>query len=241
MTAESSTRPLHDPFLVAAEARAVLSCATDAGLVVEGAPDVLRDDTLGMAERDGVPTFTCSPAGDLALAAARGAGAVLTVDSALAGPAGARPPSVTVSGRLALAGLEACPCCEDERQVVRLVPEQVALQLTGPDGAGTSLAVPVEEYAAPAHALNRGYLQRCVEHAGRCHPEELRASVALAAGVPVERLIAAELADLTAGGVDVRWIDDAGAHVTRLVFPRAARTPAELAAMLRRELGAGIC
>lgn len=245
MTADPTTRPLLDPALLAGAARSILACPAGVSLVVDGHPSVLADEALGMQDVHGTPTFSCPPGSELALAAEHHRSALITVESGLGAPGSQdRRASLTLAGRLETRGAEDCACCEETRQVVVL--ELNFALLTRPVDAADDVPdqqfrVPLEHFRSRAHHLNRGYLQRSVEHANTCHQEELRQAVSTTAGIAMSRLLGVALADLSPTGVQVRWIDEAGAHVTDIAFPRAARTTAELGEMLRRELHAGIC
>ena len=49
---------------------------------------------------------------------------------------------------------------------------------------------------SPIHDLNRGYLQRSVEHANNCHQDELRRAVATTAGTPMVEVVGVTLTNL---------------------------------------------
>lgn len=244
MTANPTTRPLLDPARLAGEARSVLACPASVSLVVDGHPTVLEDDALGMQDVHGTPTFSCPPGSELAVASEHHRSALITLESGL-GPDGSadRRVTLTLAGRLETRGVEDCACCEETRHVVVL--ELNFALLTRPsaeDGVPDQQhRVPLEHFRSPAHHLNRGYLQRSVEHANSCHQEELRRAVSTTTGTPMSRLLGVALADLSPESVQVRWVDADGAHLTDIAFPRTARTTHELGEMLRRQLHAGLC
>ena len=60
-------------------------------------------------------------------------------------------------------------------------------------------------------------------------------------GLPLRTLLAASLRRVDPGGVDVAWLDEAGAHTRRLEFVRTVSSPQELGAALRSHLHAGLC
>jgi hypothetical protein len=103
------------------------------------------------------------------------------------------------------------------------------------------LRVPVDAFRSREHHLNRGHLQRSVEHANDCHQEELRQAVALGTSTRPGELLGVRIARLTPADVTVQWVDATGAHERAIGFPRVARDLAELGEMLRRGLHAGIC
>jgi hypothetical protein len=244
MTADPTTRPVLDPAYLAGEARSILACPAAVSLVVDGHPTVLEDDALGMQDVHGTPTFSCAPDSDLAVAAGHHRSALVTLESGLGLPGtDDRDVSLTLAGRLETRGVEDCACCEETRHVVVLELNFALLTRPGPgeDRPDQQLRVPLEHFRSPAHHLNRGYLQRSVEHANICHQEELRRAVSTTTGTPMNRLLGVALADLSPATVQVRWVDADGAHLTDLAFPRTARTTAELGEMLRRELHAGLC
>ena len=244
MTVVPSSTTRHDPHRSAAAARAVLSCPAEVQMAVDGAPGVLDGPDAGgtvMQDCGGEPTFSTPLASDLAVAAAEGRGAVLTVVSGLGRPGSPdREATVSIAGRLVVRGRESCACCGDPREVVALEPERVVL---GRVGASATEQVPVDlaRFGVPEHQLNRGYLQRSVEHANDHHQEELRRAVATTTGTPLAEVVGVALADLRVDGVEVQWVGTHGADRTVLRFPRAARTPAELGDMLRRQLHHGMC
>lgn len=244
MTADPTTRPLLDPAQLAGEARSILACPASVSLVVDGHPTVLEGDALGMQDVHGTPTFSCPPGSELATAAEHHRSALITVESGLGADGSAdRRVTLTLAGRLETRGVEDCACCEETRHVVVL--ELNFALLTRPsaeDGVPDHQhRVPLEHFRSPAHHLNRGYLQRSVEHANSCHQEELRRAVSTTTGTPMSRLLGVALADLSPASVQVRWVDADGAHLTDIAFPRAARSTHELGEMLRRQLHAGLC
>lgn len=246
MTANPTIRPLLDPAQLAGEARSILACPASVSLVVDGHPTVLEDDALGMQDVHGAPTFSCPPGSELATAAEHHRSALVTLESGL-GTAGSgdRRVTLTLAGRLETRGVEDCACCEETRHVVVLELNFALLTRPAPgpeeDRPDLQHRVPLEHFRSPAHHLNRGYLQRSVEHANSCHQEELRRAIATTTGTPMSRLLGVALADLSPQSVQVRWVDADGAHLTDIAFPRAARTTHELGEMLRRELHAGLC
>ena len=94
------------------------------------------------------------------------------------------------------------------------------------------MTVDVARYRDREHVLNPGYLQRTAEHANEAHEQELRTALTATLGLPLQTLLAASLVRIDPSGVDVSWLDDAGAHVQRLDFLRTASSPQELGAAL---------
>ncbi|MEV7431072.1 hypothetical protein AB0N29_15760 [Nocardioides sp. NPDC092400] len=244
MTVVPSSTTRHDPSRLAAAARSILSCPASVHLVVDGAPDVLEGpeaEGTGMQDCGGEPTFSTALGSDLAVVAAAGRRALLTVHSGLGRPGSEdREATLSIAGRLVVRGRETCECCGDPRDVVALEPDLVALGRRGA-GAEQQLRVDVASFRAGEHQLNRGYLQRSVEHANSHHQEELRRAVSTTTGTRMGDVVGVALADLRADRVELQWVGPEGADRTVLHFPRAARTTAELGDMLRRELHHGMC
>jgi hypothetical protein len=239
MTADLTT---HDPMTLAAAARSVLSCPSSVHLVVDGVADVASDD-LCMQDLDGTPTFSCLPGADLGRAAGRRASALLTLESGLGRPgAPERAATLTLAGTLWTEKREDCDCCGEAREIVtmRLSFALLAHHL-GPGRPEQQFRVPLDQFRSPAHRLNRGYLQRSVEHANQCHQEELRRAVATTSGTRLSQVVGVSLADLRPDRVEVQWVDLVGAHTRMLTFPRPATSTKELGDLLRRELHAGLC
>jgi hypothetical protein len=218
-------------------ARSILACADSAELVVDGHPAVGCDDDLGLRDDDGVPTFSCRSSSLLAEAGRDGSQALVTLVSGL-GPEGGsdRSLTLTLTGRLGLGPRESCTCCGEERHDVALHLDFVVLSR-----GGEQRRVPLAAFRSPALRLNRGYLQRALEHANDCHREDLGQVVARTTGATVEQLLDARLSDLTTHGAELTWIDGEGGHRVALWFSRPAGSVEELAVLLRRELHAGIC
>lgn len=238
MTVDRTNRPLLDPAEHVALARSILSCPASVGLVVDGCPDAVLDDTVGMQDAGGTPTFSCPADSPLAAAGQERRNVLLTLRSGLGEPGSPeRDHRLTLAGRLRAHAAEACACCDASRVRVTL---EVDLTLLGTETGEASVRVPSDALRSPAHHLNRGYLQRSAEHAGNSHQDELRHAVATATGTPLPDVLGVTLRDLTSTGVHVHWVDVDGGHVARVEFPRAARTPAELGELLRRELHSGL-
>ncbi len=221
---------------LASAARSILACPAEVSLVLEGDAQIVGDDS-GLTDRDGRPTFTCRPGSPIAQAAAARRSALLTVASGLGPRDGQeREDTLTLAGRLERVGLEACDCCQQVRHVVALEPNVVLLAR-----AERQLRVPLEEFRSAAHQLNRGHLQRSVEHANDCHQEELRQAIAQGTGTHPSALLGVRIARLSPADVVVQWVDETGAHEQVIAFARSARDLAELGEMLRRGLHAGLC
>ena len=218
-------------------ARSILACPETAEIAVDGFPTLAYEDDLGLRDADGTPQFSC-PAGSLMAHAGRSRSkALLTLTSAL-GPEGGpdRQLSLTMTGTLAIGPVESCQCCGEQRQDVGLEPDFVVL------GRGEDqVRVPLRAFRDSALRLNRGYLQRALQHANSCHRADLAEVVSRTTGTPPERLLDAGLADLTTQGAELTWIDRDGGHRATLWFSRPARTVEELGVLLQRELHAGIC
>ncbi|MBC9735525.1 hypothetical protein [Nocardioides marmotae] len=247
MTVVPSSSVRHDPTRLAAAARSILSCPAGVHLAVDGVPGVLEGEEAagtGMRDCGGEPTFSTPLGSELAVAAADGLRALLTLHSGL-GPRGSadRTATLALAGRLVVRGREVCECCGDPREVVALEPDLVALGRTTRAGipAEQPVHVDVAAFRAPEHQLNRGYLQRSVEHANSHHQDELRRAVSTATGAPMDDVVGVGLADLRTDRVEVQWVGPHGADRTVLHFPRAARTTAELGDLLRRQLHHGMC
>jgi hypothetical protein len=233
---------------LAAAARSVLSCASSVSLVVDGVPHVLDgDDELGMQDHHGTPTFLCPTGSALAGAGARHRSALVTVESGLGLPrAPERRDVLTLAGRLEVRERRTCECCAEARDLVALDLNFVLLARypARPAADGRPEAqfrVPLDHFTSRRHDLNRGYLQRSVEHATNCHQDELRRAVAATSETPLSAVVGVTLTNLTAGGVEIRWVDVSGAHRSVLRFPRQAGDVAELGELLREQLHAGLC
>lgn len=227
-----------DALIDAELARSILSCPESAELVVDGYPAVGCDDGLGLRDEDGVPTFSCRSVSMMAAAGRDGSRALVTLASGLGPPGGVdRGTSLTLSGRLETGPLLGCTCCSEQRHDVTLRLDFAVLDR----GDGVQRRVPLAAFGDPSLRLNRGYLQRAVEHANDCHLEDLGQVVTRMTGTPAEHLLGVRLTDLTAHGAEIAWIDRDGGHRSSMWFSRPARSVEELGVLLRRELHAGIC
>jgi hypothetical protein len=231
------------PRQLAAAARSILSCPADLNLVVDGVDDLLGDqDQLGMIDDNGRPVLACPPASPLARAAAAGRSALLTVTSGLGSAgSGTRDARVTLAGRLCVEGRESCECCGEERVQVSIDLNFVLLSRTLPDRAEQQYRVPLDHFVSPDLRLNRGFLQRSVEHANECHQDELRRAVSVTSGTRMADIVGVRLGDLHAHQVEVTWVDTEGAHSRTISFGRTARSSEELGELLRDRLHAGLC
>jgi hypothetical protein len=246
--ADHRTRSMPDAHEVAGAARSVLACAESVNLVVDGVAVVLEGAAdVGMQDRHGTPTFLSPMGSALAEAAGRQRSALMTVESGV-GPAGSpeRRDTLTLAGRLEVRERQECDCCAEVRVLVALDLNFVLLARypaePAPGGRPqTQCRVPLPQFCSPAHDLNRGYLQRSMEHANDCHQDELRRAVSTTAGTPMKEVVGVTLTNLSAGGVEIRWVDLTGAHGSVVTFPRPAETVAELGDLLRGELHAGLC
>jgi hypothetical protein len=235
-----------DPARLAADARSIFACPDTVSLVVEGEARAIDDGGLGLTETDGTPTFVCQPDSPVARAARVQSSALLTVTSGLGAPGGLeRTDTLVLAGRLEEAGVEHCACCDDVRQLVTLrlnfvVLTKAALR-SGPCGREEQFRIPLQMFCSREHQLNRGHLQRIVQHANDVHHDELRNAVSHATRTRPGDLLAVQLTHLTPSSVEVAWVDLDGAHRGRIDFPRAARDVDELGNLLRRSLHAGLC
>ncbi len=228
---------------LAGTARSILACPAGVNLVVDGVDDVLAGmDDLGMRDLGGQPTFSCPPDTPLAVAARAGRSALLTLESAL-GLVGSpdRAATLTLSGRLETRGHEDCECCGETRAAVVMELNFALLSRQTEGEPERQHRVPLEHFRSPEHHLNRGFLQRSVEHANGCHQEELRRAVSTTSGTRLSDVVGVTLTGLTPHQVEVQWVDLRGSHSQVLVFRRAARNAEELGELLRRELHAGLC
>ena len=247
-TADHRTRTMPEAHQLAAAARSILACPESVNLVVDGVPEVLDgQDEVGMQDVHGTPTFLCPIGSALSEAAAHHRSALITVESGLGLPgAPERRDTLTLAGRLEVRDRQECDCCAEMRDLVALDLNFVLLAryptTPGPDGRPEAqYRVPLDPFSSPAHDLNRGYLQRSVEHANNCHQDELRRAVATTADTPMVEVVGVTLTNLSAGGVEIRWVDLTGAHRSVLTFQRPASSMAELADLLREKLHAGLC
>jgi hypothetical protein len=219
-------------------ARSILACPDSAQVAVDGFPAIGSDDDLGLRDEGGTPTFSCRSVSRMAEAGRAGTRALVTLASGL-GPAGGpdRALTLTLTGRLGIGPLDSCTCCGEERHDVVLDLDFVVLGR----GDRERVRVPLREFRSPALRLNRGYLQRALEHANDCHRDDLGQVVSRTTGTPPEQLLDVSLAELTTDGAELAWIDREGGHRASLWFSRPARSIEELGVLLRRELHAGIC
>ncbi|MCW2850418.1 MAG: hypothetical protein JWM84_82 [Nocardioides sp.] len=241
-TDTSHLAALDEPAQLAAAARSILACPAAVNLVVDGVEDVLAGTAdLGMQDLDGTPTFSCVPGSDLGAAAQVGASALLTLESGLGARGSAdRQATLTLAGTLQVTGREDCGCCGEARDIVTLSITFALLARTG-SRPEQQYRVPLAPFRSPAHRLNRGYLQRSVEHANHCHQEELRRAVATTSGTRLSQVVGVALSDLRPDGVEVHWVDLDGAHTRELRFATPASTTEELGELLRRQLHSGLC
>jgi len=220
-------------------ARSILACSTDAALTVDSFPGAGDDEDLGLRDVHGTPTFSCRTWATLTEAGRARSQALVTLSSGL-GPEGGpdRKHTLTLTGTLRPGLVEDCLCCGERRHDVHLEVELVVL--TRGD-ASPQVTVPRHEYLDPGLRLNRGHLQRALEHANACHADSLRDVVLQRTQTLDERLLDARMTDLTTRGVELVWIDLEGAHRATVPFSRPARTVEELAMLVRHELHTGIC
>jgi hypothetical protein len=239
----SSSGTATTPTQLAALARSILACPAGAVLVVDGVEDRLAGPSdLGLRDLGGRPAFSCPPHAPLAAAARARHSALLTLESAL-GPPGSpdRAATLRLSGRLESHGHEDCVCCGETRANVVMELSVALLGRSTDDAPARQDRVPLDHFRSPEHKLNRGFLQRSVEHANACHQEELRRAVSTTIGTRLSEVVGVTLTGLMPDRVEVQWVDPRGSHVRVLEFPRAARNAEELGALLRRELHAGLC
>lgn len=226
----------NDPTCLAADARTILACPGEVSLAVEGDARPLEDDA-GLSDRCGTPTFVCVPGSPVLRAAVDGRSAVLSVGSGLGPRDGAeRGDRLALAGRLRAVGVEECDCCREVRHLVELELDAVVL-IRGDQ----RLRVPLDAFRNRRHELNRGHLQRSVEHANDCHQEELRQAVAHGTGTHPAELLGVRIARLSPADVVVQWVDGTGAHEQRIAFAHTARDLADLGDLLRRGLHVGLC
>lgn len=238
MTTTEHHSPEVDPRLVAADARSILACPAGVSLVIEGEEHAVgEDEQLGLTDHRGTPTFLCPADSPVARAGAQHGSALLTVTSGL-GPRGGpeRGDTLTLAGRLERTGYEQCDCCNEVRHVVSLDLNFVLLARSD-----RQLRVSLDEFHSRAHHLNRGHLQRSVEHANDCHQEELRQAIGLGTGTRQADVVGVRIARLSPADVKIQWVDTTGAHEQVIAFARTARDLTELGDMLRRGLHAGLC
>jgi hypothetical protein len=220
-------------------ARSILACCTDAALTVDEFPAAGDDDDLGLRDVGGLPTFSCRSWSILAQAGKARSRALVTFSSGL-GPEGGtdRGHTLTITGPLRPGLVEDCPCCGERRHDIHLEVELVVLgRADGP----AQVRVQPHEFLDPRLRLNRGHLQRALEHANDCHVDNLRDVVLRRTDTADEELLDARMTGLTTRGVELSWIDLQGAHRATVPFSRRARTVEELAVLVRHELHAGIC
>jgi hypothetical protein len=221
---------------LAAVARSILACPAEVSLVVDGDSSPLGDDAE-LRDRRGTPVLVCRPGSPVHRAAVGGRNAMLSVGSGL-GPIGGpeRDDTLALAGRLTEVGVEECECCQEVRHLVALDLDAVVLVR---DDRGRR--VPLDQFRHRAHELNRGHLQRSVEHANDCHQEELRQAVGHGTGTRAADVVGVRIARLSPADVVVQWVDSTGAHEQVIAFAHTARDLDDLGDLLRRGLHAGLC
>ena len=98
--------------------------------------------------------------------------------------------TLTLAGRLEVRDRQRCDCCAEVRDLVALDLNFVLLArypvAAAPDGRPEAqYRVPLARFCSPTQDLNRGYLQRSVEHANNCHQDELRRACRSTADTPM--------------------------------------------------------
>lgn len=217
----------------ASTARSILSCPRGGSVVIDGIPYSMAElDMQGFADDGGRPTFLCPPEQRLAYAGRRGSHVVLVLEGALGGDE-----AIRLTGMLRWLRTDACTCCETEWEEVAMDVSHVMLVRPG----GEAVAIPLDAFADRSLDLNDGVLHRNQDHLNNHHGTELREAVANRAYVPVDSVLAAQIAGLCADGFEFQWIDERGAHSARTTFDRPARTPEDLVDGVRKALAAEIC
>lgn len=212
-------------------AREVLALATGGTLHVRG----IDESHPGLADAvfyddDGVPTFVVAGDSPLVAAARDRHRAVLAI------PAGAATgfTLLVLGGHLAV---RAAPGGPDGVAAVGLLVHTVVLERDAADSPTVGYRpVALAEWTAAAPDPLRPAAQRILAHANKAHGAQLREFVAGLRGIRAGDVLAADLAELNASGVQVRWVDARGAHRARLRFRHPAGCPGELAARLREVL-----
>lgn len=214
-------------------ARSILSCPRGGSVVIDGIPYSMEElEMQGFADDGGRPTFLCPPEQRLAYAGRRGSHAVLVLQGALGGDE-----AVRLTGMLRWLRTDACTCCETEWEEV--VMDVSGVMLVRADGE--ALPIPLDTFTDRDLDLNDGVLHRNQDHLNNHHGDELREAVATRTYLPVDSILAAQIAGLRADGFDFQWVDDRGAHSAHTTFDRPARTPEDLVAGVRKALAAEIC
>ncbi|SHF51855.1 Protein of unknown function [Jatrophihabitans endophyticus] len=219
---------------LAVVAREVLALAPGGTLHVRG---LSADAAAGLGcdaafyDDDGRPSFVVPPDSPLAEAATSRPGAVLAV------PAGAAAgvTQLVLGGHLAV--VEQSEIQGSAVVVVGLLVHSVVLENDAPDSPTVAYrSITLDAWtAARPDPLHRA-AQRLVSHTNHAHGAQLREYVAALRMIPAEDVIAAELAELDATGVQLQWLDERGAHRVRVRFPEPAHCPASLASSLRETL-----
>lgn len=233
---------------LALRARELLADADGGTLHIHGVGQLGPDglDVL-FYDADGRPSFLCAPNSPVAVSATRQRRAVLVIDPS---PAAGAIGTLVLAGVLRVDGTETVPNGEgtggtvsDERVlVVGLHLHSVHVEQDDPSlspVAHRSIALDAWAHAVPDPVARAAF--RIVEHTNTAHAAELRAFVAGLRAIDERDVLAAELLDLDVTGVGLRWLDDRGAHTTRLRFASPARCPHSLAELLRRTLNTRSC
>lgn len=211
--------------LTAELARTLLDCPTRVRLMVDDGLHALGGEVgLELQDDGGTMTLVCVVAGR---------GAVVSDGRVEVQVAGAAQDGtlLTVAGALRWVRRESCDCCGEIRSLVAVELEEVRLVR----GAEAVLIAP-DAFVDPALGLNAGFLRRTADHINLSHAPELCEAIALRTDGAVESIVAAQLVDLTAGGVELQWVTVHGAERVRLGFARPARTRDEFGLQLRSAL-----
>lgn len=210
-------------------ARTAVCLPAQATLEVDGArPMGPGYASVGLAERDGLPTFHCAPGSPLVESAQSAAGAVLVVRTESGGRLG---PRVRLVGSLVVAGTD--HAVGTDVVLVQLRPLRISVHEHEHDRSG--LLVPLDAYDRtdrPAPDFDT-VAEQIVAHSNHSHGSDLRGFIARRHHLDDDEIAAAELTALDEWGAVVSWIDQHGAHRTEVPFDGPVTCPHLLADTLR--------
>lgn len=220
-------------------AREILALTRGGTLHVRGIEDLPADTDASFYDDEGTPTFVTTEDSPLVAAARARRGAVLAI------PAGAATgyTQVVLGGHIVVLSepgddvSEDCDGVPDGVVAVGMLVHTIVLERDAPESPSVGYrSVPLAEWTAATPDPLRPAAHRILSHTNAAHAAQLRDYVAGLRAIPVTDVLAAELANLDASGVDLTWLDSRGAHQARIRFEHPADCPGELAARLREVL-----
>ena len=232
----TATEVLFDEHELARRARTTLAGAERGVLVVaNGRATRYRELPVEVADDGGEALVAVPAGGPLDEAVGRRAHAALILE-----PNEQYGVGLTLIGRL----LPAAGPDDDDgpaRSYGSLTVERVLASCPVPERRDSvpRREIPLHSYAAAEPDAIAAHASRIARHLTEDHQDQVRRLAARCAGVPVERMAAAQLSRLAADGTQLWWVDDDGAHRIDAAFDPPARDLAELGLKLRALLASG--